>query len=420
MLTLRGSNTVGLELAPRIAQAYLAYNGASEVSILRSKDDRDEATIVGSRGGKQEAIVVSAHGSGFAAKGLAAHSDAAPTDIGMTSRRMTQLERELLMPKGDMYNPTSEHVLALDGVAVIVNPANTIGVLSVQQIKDVFAGTIVDWGDKRLGGTPGPIALYARDANSGTFDTFSSLALRGAKLRSDAQRFEDSEALSAAVSKDPNGIGFIGLPYVATNKAIAVSDGGASPVRPNRLTVATEGYAFARRLFLYTAPGNANPDTHRFVEFALSQAGQKLVEQVGFVALTLQAESVKLAPGTPPEYEAMIRNAERLSTDFRFRFNSVDLDNRSVRDTTRLADYLASRRIDPRRLLLVGFGDNIGQPAAIKAVSENRARAVAAALRQDGIAVGQTAGFGALMLVADNSTDEGRDKNRRVEVFLRP
>ena len=91
-----------------------------------------------------------------------------------------------------------------------------------------------------------------------------------------------------------------------------------------------------------------------------------------------------------------------------------------MRDTGRLADYLASRRIDPRRLLLVGFGDNIGQPAAIKAVSENRARVVAAALRQDGIAVGQTAGFGALMPVADNGTDEGRDKNRRVEVFLRP
>ena len=51
LLTLRGSNTVGLELAPRIAQAYLAYNGASEVSIVRSKDDPDEAMVVGSRGG---------------------------------------------------------------------------------------------------------------------------------------------------------------------------------------------------------------------------------------------------------------------------------------------------------------------------------------------------------------------------------
>ncbi len=421
LLTLRGSNTIGLELGPKLAQAFLAFNGVSGVAIVRTKEEPEEASIVGNRAGKPEGIFVSAHGSGFAAKGLIAHTPETPTDIGMSSRRMQPAERDALAAKGDMYSPGNEHVLALDGLAVVVNEANPIGSLSVQQIKDIFSGAITDWGDKRIGGTPGPIHLYARDNNSGTYDSFAAMVLRGAKLQADAQRFEDSELLSASVAKDPSGIGFIGLPYVASTKALAVSDAGTSPIRPNRLTVATEDYPLARRLYLYTLPAaiNPNPRAQQFIEFALSKSGQAIVDQVGFIGQTLQAEPVKTAAGLPPEYVALVRNAERLSTDFRFKFNSIDLDNRGVRDTTRLADYLASRRIDPRRLVLIGFGDNVGNSAGIKTVSENRARRVAEELKRDGIAVGQIVGFGAAMPVADNATEDGRDKNRRVEVYVR-
>lgn len=419
VLTLRGSNTIGLELASRIAQAFLAFSGDSNVSIVRSKEDHDEAMIVGTRGGKQEAIFIAAHGSGFSAKGLANNT----ADIGMSSRRMLQAEREMLTPtKGDMYAPGREHGLALDGVAVIVNAANPIAALTVQQIKDIFAGVLTDWSDPRIGGKPGRIAIYARDDNSGTYDTFASLVMHGTKLRPDSQRFEDSELLSSSVAKDPDGIGFIGLPYVASNRLLAVSDVGTAPVRPNRLTVATEDYALARRLFLYAPPpgANPNPNIQPFIEFALSAAGQKLVDQVGFIPLSLGSEAVTAAPGTAPDYVALTRNTQRLSTDFRFRFNSSDLDNRGLADTGRMADYLAANRIDPKRLLLLGFGDNVGAPAVIKTISESRARAVAAALKQDGIVVGQIVGLGPIMPVADNSSEEGRDKNRRVEVYLRP
>jgi phosphate transport system substrate-binding protein len=128
----------------------------------------------------------------------------------------------------------------------------------------------------------------------------------------------------------------------------------------------------------------------------------------------------RAAPDAPPAYLALIKDAERLSTDFRFKLNSSDLDPRGVRDLTRLAEYLATNKIASSRVLLVGFGDNIGLPAATLKVSEERAKAVAALLRQDGIAVGQTAGFGVALPVAPNDSEEGRAKNRRVEVFIRP
>jgi phosphate transport system substrate-binding protein len=420
ILTFRGSNTVGESLAPRLAQAFLIANGYTEVSIVRSKTDPDDATIVGTRNGKKEAIFVSAHGSGFAAKGLLAHAPETPTDIGMTSRRMAPAERQSLEAKGDMYGPTNEHILALDGVAVIVNSANPIGTLTVQQIKDLFSGTVADWGDKQVSGKAGPVHVYRRDDNSGTFDTFSSLVMHGAKIRPDAQQFEDSDALSAAVAKDPTGIGFIGLPYVGSNKALAVSNIGTAAIRPNRLTIATEDYALARRLFLYTTDTNSNPEIKRFIEFALSDAGQKLVEQVGFIPLSLRSEAAVASPGLSPEYVALTRRAERLTTDFRFRFGSSDLDNRALRDMSRLADYLAANKIPAKRLLLIGFGDNVGAAAATRLVSETRAKAVATVLRQRGIVVGQAVGLGSLQPIADNSTEEGRDRNRRVEVYVLP
>ena len=157
----------------------------------------------------------------------------------------------------------------------------------------------------------------------------------------------------------------------------------------------------------------------RFIELALSPSGQKLVDETGFIALTIASEPVAHGPGTPPEYEALTKSAERLTTDFRFKFGSTDIDNRGQRDMRRLADYLANRRIAPGRLILVGFGDNVGAAAAVKKISEDRAKAVAALLKLEGITVGQVAGFGALLPVADNDTEHGREKNRRVEVFVR-
>ena len=418
LLTLRGSNTIGRSLAPRLAQAFLAFNGDADVSIVRSKTDPDEAMIVGTRGDKKEAIFVSAHGSAFAARGLLSHTPEMPTEIGMSSRRMTEAERQSLAAKGDMYNAASEHILALDGVTVIVNSANPIATLSVQQIRSLFSGAITDWGDRQVGGKAGPVHLYRRDDNSGTFDTFLSLIMHGAKVRSDAQQFEDSEALSAAVAKDPAGIGFIAIPYVGPNKALALSDVGTAVVRPNAMTIATGDYILARRLFLYTSQTNGNPDIQRFIQFALSDAGQKLVEQVGFIPLSLRSEPA--AAGLSPEYRDLTRRAERLSTVFRFRLNSLDLDNQALRDMSRLADYLAAEKILPRRLLLIGFSDNGGAPAAVRSASEDLAKTVAVALREEGIVVGQAVGLGSVQPVADNGTEEGRNKNRRVEVYLLP
>ena len=88
-------------------------------------------------------------------------------------------------------------------------------------------------------------------------------------------------------------------------------------------------------------------------------------------------------------------------------------------DLARIDDFLATGRLDPSRLILIRFADSQGRPAANLKLSKDRAVAVARALQQRGVNAGTVTGFGDALPVADNLTEEGRDKNRRVEVFVR-
>jgi phosphate transport system substrate-binding protein len=411
LLRLSGSNTVGAVLAPRLAKDFLGSSGDTNVTI-EPTGSPDEVKISGMRGDKREVITVAAHGSATAFTDLAKGA----ADIGMASRRIKPAENASLAALGDLTSAAGEHVLALDGIAVIVNPANAVPSLNKDKLRDIFNGTITNWS--AVGGAPGPIHIYARDDKSGTFDTFKALVLGTTKLVASAHRVEDSRELSNDVTGDAGGIGFIGLPYILSAKAVPVADTGATPLIPNRLTVGTEDYPLSRRLFLYTATQGGNPLAQRFADFALSPAGQAVVEDVGFIPLTVKAEPVPVPQTASAHFKAVIGHATRLSTNFRFQPNSTALDNRGQRDLDRLVNYVVSAHASPTQIILVGFADNKGSASANLTVSKKRAEAVAAELAEHGVKVGRVLAFGADLPVADNTSDDGREKNRRVEVYL--
>jgi phosphate transport system substrate-binding protein len=180
----------------------------------------------------------------------------------------------------------------------------------------IFTGEITDWS--QVGPYHGRIKLYAKNDNSGTYETFKDLVLAGKPLAKGAQRLEDSRDISEAVANDPNGVGFIGLPYILSAKPIAVSEQGTRSLLPTRLSVATEDYLLSRRLYLYTASYPKNKYVRSFVEFALSRRGQDVVASNGFAAQTV-TEVAQTAPVyAPEEYKQLTHNANRLTVDFRF------------------------------------------------------------------------------------------------------
>ncbi len=244
------------------------------------------------------------------------------------------------------------------------------------------------------------------------------LSGRGKTLGNAAKRFESSEQLSDAVSADPQGIGFIGLPYVRQAKAVAIVDGASQAMLPLDNLIATEDYPLSRRLFLYLPPNGKNPWAEALVSFAQSAKGQAIVAANGFIAQTVQAMAVAPNALMSEGYQAISRHAQRLSVNFRFEEGSASLDNKARQDLSRVLDYLRQNAKTDRLVTLVGFGDAKSDPARADLLSKLRAMAVRRELVKNGVVFREIRGFGAEMPVAANSADEGRIKNRRVEVWV--
>ncbi|WP_295456454.1 substrate-binding domain-containing protein [uncultured Thiodictyon sp.] len=423
LLRVHGSNTIGGKLLPALAEAFLTQAGYANVHKVPSVKE-EESVIVGERNGVEKQIEIQAHGSKTAFSGL----KAGLADIGMSSRPIKDDEYKALLPTlGDLRSNASEHVLALDGIAIIVHQSNPLKNLTLSQLAEIFGGTDTNWS--QVGGRPGDIAINARDEKSGTWDFFNeAVLLRRAKtLATTAKRFEDSSKLSEAVAKDPSGIGFIGLSYVGSNKVIALADNGVDPRRPTLGTVKTEDYLLSRRLYLYTAESPANTNVVKFIEFALSDAGQSVVEHTGLVTVSITeptAMSERERTDDPRAKstkwrELTARATAEIGTRFRFRSGTSELDTRAIRDIGRVTGIIEHGKQKGRSLILIGFADAKGSHEANCRLSRERAEIVRQELAADGLSFDQVIGLCEEAPVASNETPEGREKNRRVEVWVK-
>lgn len=411
LFSLHGSNTIGASLAPGLAQDYLTSKGAEDVSI-RARAEANEYRVEGRVAGNPVYIDVAAHGSGTGMRGLASGE----AQIAMASRPIKPSEQALMADFGPMRTFESEHVVAIDGLAVIVHPNNPLEALTVNDIARLFSGEIRNWAE--LGGPSRPVNLYARDNKSGTWDSFKSMVLKGHySLDGRARRFESNDRLSDSVSADPGAIGFVGLASVRKAKAMSISQNGVSPLGPEPLYVATEDYALSRRLFLYTLPGQMPPLVREFIEFAQSEAGQRRVAEVGFVSQNPVSLKPAINPNAPPTYNELVRHGERLSINFRFDAGSSRLDNKALWDLERLRQFMTQPENRERQLQLIGFGDSQQSEQRALILSKMRALRVKSALREHDIHASSVMGFGDGLPVADDR-EAGRIKNQRVEVWL--
>lgn len=408
-LRLYGSNTVGAELGPAMVKKWLKSKGYDK--IAEEKDGPTERFITASNtAGNTLTVEFDSKGSSTGFRAL----EGGEADIGMSSRPIKTSEVVKLKKQGHCDTAKCEYVIALDGIAIIVNPSNPLTNLNKAQLKKIFSGEVTNWSD--IGGKDGAIKVYSLDDLSGTYDTFKELVLGKSSLVSGAIRNASHQFIAEAVASDTNAIGFVGLPFINGAKAVAVADGEAHAFKPGSFTVATEDYVLARRLFMYLPENNASPLAHEFMEYAISGDGQAVVGQIGFVSQEIVTGDVELDANMPKEYRELAAKAHRLSLNFRFLPASIDLDNKAQRDVKRLKEYMAKHK---GRLMLFGFADT-SESLPIKALqlSVSRADRVADLLAKDGMTAMRVRGYGSAVPVASNSTEEGRHKNRRVEVWM--
>lgn len=205
------------------------------------------------------------------------------TDICAASRPMKEKEKQLAAGKGAQ---AQEFVVGRDGIAIIVHPENPVSTLTMQQLNQIFTGSVTNW--KEFGGNDQSILVFSRESSSGTYVFFQEHVLGKADYTQRARLLPGTSALVQGVSADSGAIGYVGLGFAQHGegvKTITVApDEQSSPVQPSEETVRTGLYPIARPLYLYTkgAPSGLAKD---FIDFSLSLKGQEIVKETGYVPL---------------------------------------------------------------------------------------------------------------------------------------
>ena len=412
LFTIHGSNTIGAHLGPNLLKAYLSSKGVKDTEIKASGVE-NEVIVGGFFNNRPVSVYVAAHGSSTGFKGL--YSEEAT--LAAASRPIKDKENNLF-PTVDMIDSEHEYVLGIDGLAIIVHQSNPVNRLDIDQLGQIFAGKINNWS--QVGGLDLPITIYARDDKSGTFDTFDSQVLgRGYELSGKAKRFESNEQLSDLVSKDRGAIGFTALATINNAKAILINDIGATAFYPDKNTIATEDYPLARRLYFYTAR-NDNPFVADFLRFATGPEGQNIVEQTGFVSQNILSYANKPMDDMPVGYKILAQRSQRLSVNFRFRGDNMELDNKARADVKRLKQFFGQSENTNKQIILFGFSSETSHQIRSSLTSELRVMKVKEALRLAGIdAPIELGGYGDINPVATNTNIAYAQKNNRVEVWIR-
>jgi phosphate transport system substrate-binding protein len=251
-ITVKGSDTLVI-LAQKWAEVYMNKNADVKIQVT---------------GG----------GSGIGFAALQNNT----TDIADASRAIKPAERAACI-KAFGKSPR-EYKVALDGLSVYVNSDNPVNELSLDQLKAIFTGKVLNWRD--LGGTDMPITVYSRENSSGTYEFFKEHVLKGQDFVSSAQTMPGTAALLQAVSKDKNGIGYGGAAYGHGAKVLKIK---ASPesaaIEPTEENVVSGKYPIWRYLYNYMNPEKDKGEIAAYLNWIRSDEGQKVVKDVGYYPL---------------------------------------------------------------------------------------------------------------------------------------
>jgi len=219
-------------------------------------------------------ITISESGSGNGVKSLMNNA----CDIANMSRFMKASEFKSCVDKNIM--PVA-HVVAYDGLAVIVNPSNSISKLSMSQISDIYTGKITNW--KQLGGDDAQIVIVSRDTNSGTYETFNELVLKKQPISKNAEYVGSNGHARTRVNTTKYAIAYVGLGFVDDSvKPLSVEG-----ILPTPKNISTGRYPIARPLYMFT---NAFPKMgsplYDFVTLHLGKEGREIVKDLGYIPVT--------------------------------------------------------------------------------------------------------------------------------------
>lgn len=264
-MTLIALAAAAFTSAPAMAEKNIVIDGSTTVGPIAKAfaDYYKEKTGIGA--------AISESGSGNGVKSLINGA----CDIANMSRFMKDSEFKTCVEKGIL--PVA-HVVAFDGLAVVVNLANKVGALTMAQLADIYTGKIRNW--KELGGDDAEIVVISRDTNSGTYETFNELVLRKNPVVKGAEYVGSNGQAKTRVASTKNAVAYVGLGFADDSVKTLSVDG----ILPSSKTIVSGKYPIARPLFMFTNkyPKMGTP-VYDFVTLHLSEEGREIVRDLGYV-----------------------------------------------------------------------------------------------------------------------------------------
>lgn len=334
---------------------------------------------------------------------------AGQADLLLTTREVTEAESKQAEAAGmgRLSDPARGEILALDAIVPVVSPRRVVAPMSLDTLDALISGRIVDWAE--VGSAPGLVNVH-RGADA--------LVARG-------------------VAGDPMGVGLVGIGRAGTAQALPLGGPCGIELGASRVAVKSGDYPLVRPIFLYRPMRHAAPQVETWLAWLRSAEAQRIVRRSGFVdrnaeRLTLRGQGdrwLRAVAGADDLAQlqtllAKLDGMERLTTTFRFRSGSTRLDTLSRANLLHLARVLRDGGWHGSELVLIGFSDGVGDAAANRTLSLARAESVRRALLDvlgDGLPAGvrlRIDAFGEALPLACDDTEQGRQSNRRVELWV--
>ena len=184
------------------------------------------------------------------------------SEIGMSSRELKDEEK----------TSVEGTTIAYDGIALLVNPNNSVKNITLEDVKKIYTGEITNW--KELGGSDAPIVVVSREEGSGTRDAFQEIVgYESEELTKDASISDGSGAVKTTVAGNVNAVGFASFEYIDdTVSALSIDD-----VEPTAENVKAGDYKISRPFMLVTTKDNLTDEGQKLIDFILSSEGQQIV-----------------------------------------------------------------------------------------------------------------------------------------------
>lgn len=434
-LRFAGSSTIGARLVPDLIDAYMGGVGLRPKGWELGQRPGERVHEGRSQDGNGMRASVEVVGTGVALSALGEQR----VDFGMASRDVTADEVAALQSTIGV-NVTSlghQHVLAVDGLAIIVHADNPVQKLTVEQIRGIFSGQFTNWA--HVGGPSRPIAVFAlkEDGGSATDALFERDVMLDKPMVRTARRLPSQLDIATEVASELGSIGTVSMAYLGRTRPLNLVAACGLEYEASEFAIKAEDYPLARPLYLFSGQSGGNPLADEFLRWATSAPATETVRDAGYISaapvvgtreytLFRLADAARAAPGAPDgrysemmmQYSLSVRSMLRLSTTLRFENKSHLLNTRSQADIERVAEFLSLPDSKGYRVNILGFSDNAGALGQNRTLSERRANEVAQVLRQRGVTVQASRGFAHVAPVVCDDDPHALRMNNRVEIWL--